>query len=155
MPFDKVTNKRRAYIFVTYSTEGEAKEAAKTTKQEIGGRSCDVRIAIPQEQVNRQKNWNQYGGYGYDQGYYGGYDGYNYGGGYNYGYGGGYDASGYEGYGYPQQGYYDNSGYDYSGYAGYGDQSYGYGGYPPPRGGGKMRGGRGGAGNGSYHPYSK
>jgi RNA recognition motif-containing protein len=152
LPYDKATSKRRAYIFVTYSTEAEAKEASKTTKQDIFGRTCDVRIAVPPEQVNRQKNWGQYGGYGYDQSYYGGYDGYNYGGGY------GYDASGYDAYGYPQQqGYYDNSGYDYYNTGGgYGAQGYGYPQYPPaPRGGGNIRGR--GAGNGAapYHPYTK
>jgi RNA recognition motif-containing protein len=173
LPFDKNTSKRRAYIFVTYSTENEAREAAKNPKQDIFARQCDVRIAIPQEQVNRQKGWSQQGGYGYDSNYYPGYEGYSYPSGYGYGYG--YDPNSYDpnaayaagGYGYSQQGYYDQSGYDYYNYGGYSDPSYGaYPQYPPARGGGKMRGGasaptaspgRGGAapGNGAYHPYAK
>jgi len=131
LPFDTERGKRKSYIFITYATEDGANEATKVEKQELFGRRCDVRIAVPQEQAQRNKNWqgNQRGGYGRQQD-----SGYGYG---NESYG--YGSGGGGGYG---------SGDHHSSSDGHRQQSNGGGGS-----GGKMRGR--GYGGPTYHPYGQ
>jgi len=65
-PFDTRKNKRKAYLFITFSNESEARKAASQECQEIGGKKFEVRIAIPREQANRRwKGNNNYMFYPY------------------------------------------------------------------------------------------
>nr|CDS21411.1 heterogeneous nuclear ribonucleoprotein [Echinococcus granulosus] len=54
-PFDSTRMRRRSYVFVVFSSEYEAKRAASIERQEINGKSCDVRVAVPREVSFRQR----------------------------------------------------------------------------------------------------
>ncbi|KAL5103246.1 Heterogeneou nuclear ribonucleoprotein A/B [Taenia crassiceps] len=54
-PFDNTRMRRRSYVFVVFSSECEAKRAASVERQEINGKSCDVRVAVPREVSFRQR----------------------------------------------------------------------------------------------------
>ena len=177
LPFDKLKDQRRAFCFVTFETEEIVDKVCEQPKQDIGGKTVDVKKATPKSEQGGGFGGG-YGGRGrggfdggrgrgrggYDQSGWGGGQGYNNGG----GYGGGYDSySGYGGYG--GYGGYDYSAgnYDYSDYynQGWGSQP-GYEGYGGGYGGGygdatavqdQGQGGyesKRGAGRG-YHPYSR
>jgi RNA recognition motif-containing protein len=97
LPFDTVRGQRKSYLFITFSTEEGAKAATKAEKQDLFGRKCDVRIAVPPDQASKHKvsatpNF-------YQQGYTPGYPQYQYGQ-MNYSQGYGYPQS------YPYPGYY-------------------------------------------------
>ncbi|KAM7533236.1 hypothetical protein Aperf_G00000121348 [Anoplocephala perfoliata] len=55
LPFDAQKNKRKHYIFVSFTTEAAARKAIAKERQEIYGRQCDVRVAVTKEQANKNK----------------------------------------------------------------------------------------------------
>jgi len=165
LPFDKVKDQRRAFIFVEFETEEAVKNVMDKSDHTLGNQEVDVKKATPNAQAKRGGR----GGFG--GGWFGGRGGRG-GGGWNQGYGQGYQGYGNQGYqGYGGYGQYDNNYYQgYGGYGGYGGQwggygNYeGYGGYDYGWGGydqgqqqssyGKtQKAGRGGGGG--YHPYNR
>jgi len=173
-PTNKETKQRKGFCFITFVDPEACDQACskQNSKQQIGQKLCDVKKAVPQDQMQ--------GGGG------GGGGGYGAAGGYGYGYppaggrggrgaarggagAGGYGASGGYGYAYDQGYGYEASGYDhYGGYGGGYSTAYpGYGGADPyaysggygasasastsaaAAAGGKMRGGRGAGGRGA------
>nr|CDS29517.1 heterogeneous nuclear ribonucleoprotein [Hymenolepis microstoma] len=58
-PYDSTRMRRRSYVFVIFSSEYEAKRAASVERQEINGRTCDVRVAVPREVSMRQRGLAQ------------------------------------------------------------------------------------------------
>jgi len=138
LPFDTSKGKRKPYVFLSFTTEDAAKNAIVNEKQDVLGSKCDVRMAVPKDQVNKNKiaTWGPFSNSMYPPGseYYS----------YEYPYGAPYS--------------YDPNAY-YSGY---------YSGYPyaypmppqpyvaPPRApvaGGKVS--ARGRGNAAYHPYTR
>jgi len=94
LPFDKVKNERRAFCFVTFKDSAACDAASEKNKQELGGRTVDVKKAVPQHIHQRyMQTWTGFprgrgrggrGGYGgsygyFDYGYHPGYPAY-----YNY-----------------------------------------------------------------------
>ncbi|VDL94693.1 unnamed protein product [Schistocephalus solidus] len=55
LPFDNIKGRRKNYVFVVFSSENEAKKAASVERQEICGKSCDVRVAVHRETSFRQR----------------------------------------------------------------------------------------------------
>ncbi|KAL7056072.1 hypothetical protein AAHC03_021189 [Spirometra sp. Aus1] len=55
LPFDNIKGRRKNYVFVVFSSENEAKKAASVERQEICGKSCDVRVAVHREASFRQR----------------------------------------------------------------------------------------------------
>jgi len=99
LPFDKVKNERRAFCFVTFKESAACDAASEKNKQELGGRTVDVKKAVPQHIHQRyMQNWGGFprgrgrggrGGYGASYGYF------------DYGYHPGYPAYyNYQDYGY-------------------------------------------------------
>jgi len=149
LPFDTPKAKRKPYVFLSFSTEEAAKNAIMNEKQDVLGSKCDVRMAVPKDQVNKNKmaSWGPFSNgmyppaasdyYSYEYPPY---------------------AAPYS-YGDPNAAYYGNSGY----YSGGGGGGYPYA-YPmPPQpyvavpraplAGGKV--GARGRGSAAYHPYSR
>lgn len=176
-PTNKDTKQRKGFCFITFVDPDSCDAACskQNAKQQVGSKMCDVKKAVPQDQMQ--------GGGGGGGGYGAGGGGYGAGGGGGYGYPpaggrggrggargggamGGYGASGY-GYGGYDQGYgYEASSYDpyaygystaYPGYGGADPYAYGYGAgagasastSAAAAAGGKMRGGRGAGGRGA------
>lgn len=55
LPFDRVNNKRRQFCFVIFDSEQAANLASSQPKQQIFGRTCDVKKATPQPIAQQQK----------------------------------------------------------------------------------------------------
>jgi len=141
LPINTNDSSRKGFAFVTFEDEDVVDDVIKKEKQEVNGKICDVRRAIPQDKARgrmsngrsgpstRGRPFDPYASYGpYDA--YGGYD--NYSGGYGNNYGSPYNGNNYGGpYGYsgPYSGPYNNTynggyGGGYSG--GYGGRSRGW-----------------------------
>lgn len=134
LPFDKVQEVRRGFIFVEFAKLSAMKKCLEQAEHKLGSQEVDVKKATPPGGASpmgarggpRGRGFGPVrGGRGGSQGGYGYGPGYGYGG--QYGYGGGYD----QGYGYGGYGgdYYGSSAYGYgSGWnSGYDQSGYGYG----------------------------
>lgn len=106
LPFDKVKNERRAFCFVTFKDSAACDAASEKNKHELGGRTVDVKKAVPQH--IHQRYMQSWGGFPRGRGR----------GGRGGGGGGGYGAS----YGYFDYGYHPG----YPAYYNYQDYGYGY-----------------------------
>jgi len=113
LPFDKVKNERRAFCFVTFKDSAACDAASEKNKHELGGRTVDVKKAVPQH--IHQRYMQSWGGFPRGRGR-GGRGG-----------GGGYGGKNIHGCGMASYGYFDY-GYHpgYPAYYNYQDYGYGY-----------------------------
>jgi len=147
LPVDRSTGMRRGFCFVGFDNEHIVDTCCEQAKQDVGGKKCDIKKAIPPEEKEKNQQYQNggfdasrgrgrgrgrgasYGGpppsgqynyqqsWGQPQGYYDYYGNW-----VNYDYNqssGGYDYSQYPGYDYSS---YYNQGW--SGYSGYDQSSY-------------------------------
>ena len=166
LPFDKVKDQRRGFVFIEYDSEDAVKKVLDESVHKMGTQEFDVKKATPTNQAKRGGRGG-FGGWGGDRGgrgrggyqqggYYGAQGGYGAYGGY-----GGYDQNYYNNYGYGGWGGYDQNYYGggYGGYGGYGaGYDYGNGNWGYDQGqqnsstyGKSQKSGRGGG----YHPYNR
>ncbi|GAU93602.1 hypothetical protein RvY_05521 [Ramazzottius varieornatus] len=137
-PRDRMrNNSKKNFAFVEFADEKVVNDVVRTPKQEIGGRMCDVRKAIPPAQKaaqqqnmmggDRNSGWGDFGGGG------AGFPGYDYmAAAAMYGGFGGFDPSSY--YGYDPSSYFADptmaayyaAGYDMSGFGGAGYDTTGF-----------------------------
>jgi len=117
LPFDKVKNERRAFCFVTFKDSAACDAASEKNKQELGGRTVDVKKAVPQH--IHQRYMQTWAGFprGRGRGGRGGYGGKPFG-----GVGGECGYGSYGSYGYFDYGYHPG----YPAYYNYQDYGYGY-----------------------------